>query len=107
MLRFARSRVLGADDAALLAGDAPSLPLADRTLDGVVAVSLLGCVADAGVVLREIARVLRPGGLLIATVTSRSSLLRRAEHLAALLNGRVGATTSSFRASRSSTSIGS
>jgi SAM-dependent methyltransferase len=98
MLRFARTNVLGGEGRALLAADATRLPLADGSLDGVVAVSLLGCVPDLDAVLRESARVLRPGGLLIATVTSGASLLRRAEHLVALLTGRRRGTSSAVRA---------
>ena len=59
----------------LVAGAAERLPLASESVDGVLAVSLLGCLPSAAGFLREAARVLRPGGRLIATFTNGSSLL--------------------------------
>jgi SAM-dependent methyltransferase len=48
-------------EGALLA-DAEALPLPDGTVDGVVCSNLLEHTPDAEAVIREIARVLRPGG---------------------------------------------
>ncbi|TDD59193.1 class I SAM-dependent methyltransferase [Kribbella antibiotica] len=53
-----------------VAADATAIPFADATFD--IACSAFGAlpfVADAGTVLREIARALKPGGLLVFSVT--------------------------------------
>lgn len=59
--------------------DAPAehLPLADASVDTVVSTLVLCTVQDAAPALREIARVLRPGGqvLFIEHVRSRSTLI--------------------------------
>ncbi len=60
---------------AVAAGDAGALPLAGGSCAGVVAVSLLGCLPDAGPLLAEAARVLAPGGTLCLTAMNRHSLL--------------------------------
>jgi SAM-dependent methyltransferase len=50
--------------------DACRLPLADASVDlAFSAYGALPFVADAGAVLREVARVLRPGGRFVASVT--------------------------------------
>jgi SAM-dependent methyltransferase len=46
-------------------GDAQALPHADDTFDGVVLTTVLGEIPDQEAALREIARVLRPGGRLV------------------------------------------
>ena len=46
--------------------DAMSLPYADDSFDAVIIANALHIVPDPGTVLKEIERVLRPGGLLIA-----------------------------------------
>lgn len=86
MLRFARHAPVPAE-VALVAARASELPLRDGTVDGVVAVSLLGCLDDPEAVLRSAARVVRPGGFLVATATSASSLARSAEHAFARVAG--------------------
>ena len=48
--------------ARLLQADACSLPLVDQSIDGVVSANLLEHIPDDRLALREIARVLRPGG---------------------------------------------
>ena len=55
--------------------DATALPVADSTFDGVVAVSLVGCVGDLRSFLLEIHRVLRPWGFAVMTFTNRRSVL--------------------------------
>lgn len=58
-LRRARENV---PEAELLLADVTQLPLGDATVDAVVSANLLEHVPDDGAALREIARVLRPGG---------------------------------------------
>ncbi|HEX3804251.1 MAG TPA: class I SAM-dependent methyltransferase [Solirubrobacteraceae bacterium] len=55
-------------DARLLHADACSLPIADQSVDVAVTVNLLEHVPDDGLALREIARILRPGGRMVAVV---------------------------------------
>jgi ubiquinone/menaquinone biosynthesis C-methylase UbiE len=46
-------------------GDAQSLPYEDGTFDGAFLVTVLGEIPDQSAALRELARVLRPGGRLV------------------------------------------
>src|SRR3954451_6593987 len=46
-------------------GDATTLPYADANFDAAVLVCTLGEIPDQGAALRELARVLRPGGRLV------------------------------------------
>jgi len=55
------------------------LPLADRSLEGILCSSVLEYVSDPAACLGEFARVLRPGGLLVVSVANRGSLVRRAQ----------------------------
>jgi 2-polyprenyl-3-methyl-5-hydroxy-6-metoxy-1,4-benzoquinol methylase len=70
----------------LVQGDVGALPLATSSIDGAVATSLVGCLSDLSAFIRELRRVLRPGGSLVMTATNRSSVLLRIN--AAL--GRIG-----------------
>lgn len=54
--------------------DASALPYADGSFDVVVAAWMLYHLPDLGAGLREIARVLRPGGTLVAVTNSERSL---------------------------------
>ena len=70
MLRIASARHSG-ERCRFVAADprlAPALPFEDARFDAVIASSMLEYVADAGVQLREVRRVLKPGGWLLATV---------------------------------------
>ncbi len=57
---------------AYVAGDAARLPLRDGVVDAVVAADVLEHLDDLGAVLREVTRVLRPGGLLLFDTPARS-----------------------------------
>ncbi|MCC8984520.1 class I SAM-dependent methyltransferase, partial [Bradyrhizobium acaciae] len=59
-----------------------SLPFADRSFDGVLCASVLEYVSDVAQCLRQIHRVLRPGGLLLVSIPNRGSLLRQSYKLA-------------------------
>lgn len=60
------------------ASDATALPLADRSVDTVVALELLEHVTDPREVLGELKRILRPGGTVIVSVPS--TVPRHDEH---------------------------
>lgn len=60
----------------LYTGDVHRLPHPDASFDAVLAFGTLSNLPDASGPLREIHRTLRPGGLLVASVTN-DSLLRR------------------------------
>ncbi len=59
---------LAEDGAACVNGDATRLPFPDGCFDRVIASEVLEHVADDRAALRELARVLRPGGTLAVTV---------------------------------------
>lgn len=72
MLRQARAidARTGGGPAGYLQADAQRLPLTDASYDAVVsAFGALPFVADAGAALREVARVLRPGGRAVLSVS--------------------------------------
>src|SRR3990170_4708341 len=60
-------------DITFVEGDAGVLPFADATFDTVTAVTVLCFVPDAEHAVREIARVLRPGGRLVIGELGRYS----------------------------------
>jgi SAM-dependent methyltransferase len=61
-------------DLTILPADAATLPLPDAAADAVVLLDVLEHVAEPDVVLGEIRRVLRPGGVLIMSVPHRGVL---------------------------------
>jgi SAM-dependent methyltransferase len=68
-------------------GDIVQLPVRDRSADAVLALWMLYHVPDKASALREIARVLRPGGFLLAATNSADDGLLGALYLDAI--GRV------------------
>ena len=63
-------------------GDASTLPLRDGCADGVLLLGVTTYAADPAPLLREAARVLRPGGTLVVTATNAGSPDTRARALA-------------------------
>lgn len=64
MLRLARDRLPGS----AVRAEAARLPFLDQSSDGVLTMWLLHLLDDVAPVLAEVARVLRPGGVLVTTV---------------------------------------
>ena len=89
-------------------GDARSLPYADATFDAAYLVAVLGEVPDQGAALRELARVLRPGGRLVVGElfgdphwVSPRGLQQRAEPTGLRLERRVSRLLGQFSVFRS------
>ncbi|HEY6793990.1 MAG TPA: class I SAM-dependent methyltransferase [Kineosporiaceae bacterium] len=59
---------VGGGQAETVHGDATALPFADATFDRVIAAEVLEHIPDDGGAVRELARVLRPGGIAAVTV---------------------------------------
>jgi SAM-dependent methyltransferase len=59
-------------DAALVHGDATRLPLGTASIDLVVSFETLEHVPDAGAMIKEIRRVLKPGGRLVLSTPNRA-----------------------------------
>ena len=76
-LGFARQRGLRR----LVAGDGLALPFASAVFDCVTAVEVLEHFEDDVAVVREITRVLRPGGLVLLTVPAFMTLWRHHDEL--------------------------
>ncbi|MFD8378948.1 class I SAM-dependent methyltransferase [Streptomyces sp. NPDC059679] len=64
--------ILGDVERPVLVADAQALPLADETVDAVLAMHMLYHVGDIPATVQELARVLRPGGVVIASTNSRT-----------------------------------
>ncbi|MEO6040576.1 MAG: class I SAM-dependent methyltransferase [Croceibacterium sp.] len=64
MVEVARRRLPGAD---VRVGDLESLPFDDASFDAVIGVNSIFYAADMATAMREIARVVRPGGLVVLT----------------------------------------
>jgi ubiquinone/menaquinone biosynthesis C-methylase UbiE len=78
-------------------GDATQLPYEDGSIDAVVLTAVLGEIPDAAAALREIRRVLKPGGRLVVGelfgdphFTTRASLERMGAEAGLTLSERSG-----------------
>lgn len=61
--------------------DWTALPFEDSSFDGIVASSVFEYLADLDGVVRELARVLRPGGILVFSVPNPCNRIRKVERL--------------------------
>jgi 2-polyprenyl-6-hydroxyphenyl methylase/3-demethylubiquinone-9 3-methyltransferase len=66
------------------------LPLDSHSADGILCSSVLEYVPDPEACLTEFARVLRPGGMLVVSVPSAHSIIRRAQIACKLVGQLVG-----------------
>jgi ubiquinone/menaquinone biosynthesis C-methylase UbiE len=69
MLRVARENLdsLSVSNAELLVGDLAGLPLADNSVDAAFANMVLHHAVDPAAMLKEMARIVRPGGMIVIT----------------------------------------
>ena len=70
------------------AADAMRLPFRDATFDGALCFGLLQAVSDSTPVVRELARVLKPGGTLWIDALNRGGIAARATRARLRLRGR-------------------
>lgn len=89
MLRHASGEQGGCAGWVQLDPDWRRLPFTSAAFDAVVAGSVLEYVPEPAAVLRECARVLRPGGVVLCTVPDLGYPVRWAEWLAWLLTGMI------------------
>ncbi len=78
------SRKYGSGEVLAVRGDAHTLPFEDGAFDLIFAMDCLEHVADAGEVLRQMYRVLRPGGLALISVPVEPPVLKLARRFYAL-----------------------
>lgn len=97
MVELARAH--GLDDAHV--GDVQQLPFADESFDTVVAAWMLYHVADIDRGLAEIARVLKPGGALIAVTNS----VRHVEELELIGGGKLPGFEAAFNSENGEESL--
>ena len=98
-----RARERGLWNVSPTQGDAQNLPYEDDSIDAAILVATLGEIPDQDAALREVARVLRPGGRLIVGelfgdphMVTVGSLERRAEGAGLRLEKRSGPTLGYF-----------
>ncbi len=75
----ARARANGIE---AVAGDALTLPFPDGAFGAAIAIEVLQLIEDAPALLREMARVVAPGGSVIVGTAARGSVARRLSHVA-------------------------
>lgn len=95
MIEKARARFGDRVELTRLAPDWSRLPFDDASFAGAVASSVLEYVPDLDKVLRELARVVRPGGVFVLTVPDERNRVRRAE---AVVRAATGALPDALRA---------
>jgi ubiquinone/menaquinone biosynthesis C-methylase UbiE len=98
-----RAHERGLDNVVAERGDATRLPYADGSFDGAFLVAVLGEIPDQDAALRELRRVLRPGGRLVVGelfgdphFVAPGRLLRRADAAGLRFDRRVGPWLGSF-----------
>jgi SAM-dependent methyltransferase len=96
-----RAHAAGVTNIAARRGDAQRLPYPDDTFDGAYLVGVLGEIPDEEAALRELRRVLKPGGRLVIgevffdpDFVLFSSLKRRAERASFAFQRRIGGSFS-------------
>jgi ubiquinone/menaquinone biosynthesis C-methylase UbiE len=94
---MARVRDRGLANVEPTQGDAAAMPYDPASFDGVVLITVLGEIPEGDTALREIKRVLRPGGRLVVGelfgdphFVSFSRLRRRCEEAGLTFDGRSG-----------------
>ncbi|SIT58141.1 putative Methyltransferase family protein [Mesorhizobium prunaredense] len=70
-------------------GSVEQLPVADGSLDGCICLSVLEYLPNISVGLGEIARVVKPGGVVVLSIPYRFSLVRLAQAMRTRLSGRA------------------
>jgi ubiquinone/menaquinone biosynthesis C-methylase UbiE len=73
MMGICQNRFAGEPRAHFIAGDAVSLPVAKRFFDAVICMGVIDALRDRPRAVREMLRVLKPGGTLLLTFTNAHS----------------------------------
>jgi SAM-dependent methyltransferase len=81
MLRAARDRLGSNSGISFVPGDAGALPFPDASFDVAVCVRVLHHLEDPGPAIKEIARVVRPGGIVIIESANKRNLKAIVAHL--------------------------
>jgi ubiquinone/menaquinone biosynthesis C-methylase UbiE len=94
---FERAREHGVSNVHATRGDARSLPYEDDSFDAAILITVLGEIPDQDAALREINRVLKPGGRLVVGelfgdphMVTLGSLRRRAEAASLVFERHIG-----------------